>query len=105
MHRRAGLVLTLSLVAGCGADNPAIERVHGSADSVTLEVTTDTCNAHPMASVEESARQVRISLTANRSWGDDDCADSVLVTLTAPLGTRAVIDSATDRRLEVLPPG
>ena len=52
---------------------------------------------------EKSDAEVRVLLTANRSWGDADCADSVVVTLASPLGTRAVVDGATDRRVEVLP--
>lgn len=101
---RALLVLVgVVLLAGCGSDTPAAEAVYGSPDSAQLEVTTGDCNAHPTATVEEADAEVRIRLRANRSWGDAQCADSVVITLAAPLGTRAVYDEATDGRLEVLP--
>lgn len=106
-HVRAavlGLVLTGTVVlGGCGADTPRILEAHGDPESVELSFSADSCNAHPTADVEESDTEVRVVLTANRSWGDADCADSVVVRLAAPLGTRAVVDGATDRRIEVLP--
>lgn len=92
------------LLGGCGADTPRVQEVHGHPESAQLEVTADTCNAHPTASVEETDAEVRVLLKANRSWGDADCADSVVVTLSSVLGRRAVVDAATDERLEVLPP-
>lgn len=102
---RAGFALaTVVLVAACGSDTPAVDAAYGSPDSVTLELSTDTCNAHPNAIVDEEGDEVRVSLRAQRSWGDADCADSVRVTLAAPLGSRAVIDTSTGRELEVLPP-
>ncbi|WP_392545115.1 hypothetical protein [Oryzobacter telluris] len=96
--------LLMMTTAACGSDTPRIETVHGTADSPRLVVGVDDCNAHPTATVEESEAEVRILVHANRSWGDPDCADSVAVTLDRPLGTRAVVDAATDRRVEVLPP-
>ncbi len=99
-----GLVLTATVaLGGCGSDTPRVQQVRGHPESAELEVTADSCNAHPTATVEESDTEVRVVLTANRSWGDADCADSVLVRLASPLGTRAVVDGATDRRVEVLP--
>lgn len=101
---RALLVLVgVVLLGACGSDTPAAEAVYGSADSTRLEITTGDCNAHPTATVEEADAEVRVLLRANRSWGDAQCADSVVVTLGAPLGNRAVVDEATDERLEVLP--
>ena len=107
--RRARLVSALGallavtvLAGGCGSDTPRVQEVRGHLDSAELELTADSCNAHPTATVEESDAEVRVLLTANRSWGDADCADAVVVTLAAPLGTRAVVDAATDRRVEVL---
>lgn len=100
----AALVLGgVVLLGGCGSDTPRVQQVRGHPESAELEVTADSCNAHPTATVEESETEVRVLLTAQRSWGDADCADSVVVPLASPLGTRAVVDGATDRRVEVLP--
>ncbi|WP_377643526.1 hypothetical protein [Oryzobacter terrae] len=107
---RAGLAALAALavaggvaLGGCGADTPRVQLVRGHPDSAELEVTADSCNAHPSAAVEESDAEVRVLLTANRSWGDAECADSVVVRLASPLGTRAVVDAATGRRVDVLP--
>ena len=98
-----GVLLAVTvLTGGCGSDTPRVQQVRGDPDSAELEVTADSCNAHPTATVEESDAEVRVLLTANRSWGDADCADAVVVTLAAPLGTGAVVDAANDRRVEVL---
>ena len=100
----AGVVVAAALAA-CGADTPRITEARGEPTSSRLVLTADTCNAHPSASVEESPEEVRVLLRASRSWGDADCEDSVVVTLAAPLGSRTVVDAATDERVEVLPPG
>lgn len=96
--------LGLAVLAGCGSDTPRITEVAGEPGSARLVVTADTCNAHPGASVEESASSVRILLRASRSWGDAECADSVVVELDAPLGSRAVVDGATGETVEVTAP-
>ena len=98
-----GVLLAVTvLTGGCGSDTPRVQEVRGDPDSAELEVTADSCNAHPTAAVEESDTEVRVLLTANRSWGTPTARDAVVVTLAAPLGTRAVVDGATDRRVEVL---
>lgn len=94
----------LVLLGGCGADIPQVTTAHGERGSPRLELVADTCNAHPTAEVEELDDEVRVLLGVSRSWGDADCADSVVVTLARALGTRAVVDASTDRRVEVLPP-
>ena len=97
------LVAGTVLLAGCGSDTPRVTEARGHPESTRLVVSGDTCNAHPSASVEESDRQVRVLLRASRSWGDADCAATVVITLASPRGTRAVVDGATDERVEVLP--
>lgn len=103
-RRIAFLLASSLLLAGCGSDTPRVTAAHGARDSATLELVADTCNAHPTAEVEERDDEVRVLLGVSRSWGDADCADSVVVTLARALGTRAVVDASTDRRVEVFPP-
>ena len=105
MTRAGAAIVVAGALAACGADTPRITEARGEPASPRLVLRADTCNAHPGATVEESPTQVRVLLRASRSWGDADCEDSVVVTLAAPLGSRTVVDAATDERVEVLPPG
>ena len=53
----------------------------------------------------ESEAQVRVQVTSGRWLGRNagDCADGVVVTLNAPLGTRTVVDQSTGQTVEVSP--
>lgn len=93
------------LVAGCGGDAPSIVIVYGNPDSSRIEVGVDVCNRNPSVNAEETTEEVRLTATADELSGDgeDDCRDSVDLTLKAPLGDRIVVDDSTGEQVEVAP--
>ena len=98
-------LLGVLLVAGCGGDAPSIVIVYGDPESTRLEVGVDTCNRNPSVDAEETTEEVRLTATADEPSGDgeDDCRDSVDLTLETPLGDRIVVDDSTDEQVEVAP--
>jgi hypothetical protein len=98
-------LILLVVCSGCGSDAPSIVIVYGDPDSTQLEVGVDVCNRNPSVDAEETAEEVRLTATADEPSGDgeDDCRDSVVLTLEAPLGDRVVIDESTGERVEVAP--
>ncbi len=65
----------------------------------------DVCNRNPSVDAEETTEEVRLTATADELSGDgeDDCRDSVDLTLEAPLGDRIVVDDSTGEQVEVAP--
>lgn len=92
-------------MAGCGGDAPSIVIVYGNPDSSRIEVGVDVCNRNPSVNAEETTEEVRLTATADELSGDgeDDCRDSVDLTLKAPLGDRIVVDDSTGEQVEVAP--
>jgi hypothetical protein len=78
---------------------------YGDPASTRLEVNVASCNENPTAEVVESDTEVRVQVTSGRWLGRnaDDCADGVVVTLNAPLGTRTVVDETSGQTVEVSP--
>ena len=104
--RRLGSTCGLSvmlLLAACGSTGPEILAVYGDPQSRTLEVSVGVCDAELSADVEETAEEVRISVTAEDATTVADCADYTVVTLDEDLGTRRVINSRTGEQLDVEP--
>ena len=98
-------LLGVVLVAGCGADAPSIVIVYGDPESTKLEVGVDVCNRNPVVDAEETTEEVRLTATADEPSGDgeNDCRDSVDLTLETPLGDRIVVDESTGEQVEVAP--
>lgn len=97
--------LALLMLAGCGADEPAVVTVYGDPESTRLEVSVDTCNRNPVVTVEETSDEVHLTVAADEPSGDgvDDCMDGAVVSLDAPLGDRTVVDDSTGERVDVNP--
>lgn len=100
--------LTVSLLmalAGCASDAPRIVEAYGDPASPRLELSVDTCNRTPRATVVESDTEVRITIEADEPSGDGsgDCLDRAEVTLGQPLGRRTVVDEGSDRTVTVRP--
>ena len=78
---------------------------YGDPDSTRLELNVASCNENPTAEAVESDTEVRVRVTSGRWLGRnaDDCADGVVVTLNAPLGTRTVVDQSTGETVAVSP--
>jgi hypothetical protein len=90
---------------GCDGRSRSVFAVYGDAASTRLELNVASCNENPTAEVVESDTEVRVHVTSGRWLGRNasDCADGVVVTLKAPLGTRTVIDQSTGQAVEVSP--
>jgi hypothetical protein len=104
--RVAVLTASILMATACSSSwSPKILAVHGDAGSTRLDLAVDTCNQDPQVTVVESPTEVRLTAKAEGSGrSGDDCLDSVHVTLSEPLGDRAVIDNATDLELTLSPP-
>ena len=78
---------------------------YGDPESTRLQLNVASCNENPTAKVVESNTEVRVEVTSARWLGRnaDDCADGVIVSLDAPLGTRTVVDQSTVETVEVSP--
>ena len=98
------MLLGLPLVA-CGSETLVVQELHGDPKSTLLDMGVSTCNRDPWVEIEETSDEVRLTVHGEEATGTgtDDCQDGVKVTLEAPLGTRTVVDTATDEALEVLP--
>jgi hypothetical protein len=92
-------------LAACGSETLVVNEIYGDPTSTQLEMGVSTCNRDPWVEIEETSDEVRLTVHAEETsdTGSGDCQDGVKVTLEAPLGTRTVVDTATDEALEVLP--
>lgn len=96
----ASLVVLGLALAGCTSERDAnIKDVHMAPGETRIRLLVDTCNARHKSHVVESSTEVRVTVRA-RNEENGDCADAVEITLTAPLGTRPLIDESDD---EVVP--
>lgn len=95
------------VVGSCaGTEQRAISEVTAQAESSELSVGIDSCNLNPIVDVVESTTEVRLEARVGRSFlsSEDDCRDSVKVTLDNPLGSRTVIDESSDKAVPITPP-
>lgn len=109
LQRTAGAIAVGACVllasTGCDGRSRSVFAAYGDAESTRLELNVASCNENPTAEVVESDTEVRVQVTSGRWLGRnaDDCADGVVVTLKAPLGTRTVVDQSTGQTVEVSP--
>ena len=107
-RRIAVLVSALVLVcaAGCDGRSRTFFAVYGEPTSTELELNVASCNENLATEVRESATEVRVRVMSDRKLGRDrgDCADSVTVDLSEPLGTRRVVDESSGEVVEVQEP-
>ncbi len=98
--------LVLLCASGCDGRSRSFFAAYGEERSTKLELNVNSCNEKPTAEVEESATEVRVEVMSSRRLGRNggDCADSVTVTLSEPLGTRRVVDESTGEVVEVQRP-
>ena len=98
--------LFLSCVSGCDGRSRSFFAAYGEPASTKLELNVNSCNEKPTAVVEEFATEVRVEVMSDRRLGRNggDCADSVTVTLSEPLGTRRVVDESTGEVVDVQRP-
>jgi hypothetical protein len=109
LRRTPGVIAVVACVflasRGCDGRNRSVFAAYGDPESTRLELNVASCNETPTAKVVESDTEVRVQVTSGRWLGrnGDDCADGVVVTLNAPLGTRTVVDQSTGETVEVSP--
>lgn len=104
MRFPAACAVALALTTSCSSTPAKVFEVYGDADSTELELAVTTCNVDPKVTAEESSTDVRLTVHAELDRNSNDCADSARVILKEPLGSRVVVDEATDAELVVLPP-
>jgi|GEM_PF-1014756 len=93
----------VSVMASCGgAGEAAIRAAYIGADGITLEVGVDTCNADLTTDVVETGAQVEVTVMVENNT-TADCADSIRITLDAPLGDRTLVDGSSGETVDVLP--
>ena len=106
--RTAVLVSALVLVCatGCGGRSRTFFAVHGAPTSTELQLNVNSCNENLATDVSESATEVRVRVMSDRKLGRSggDCADSVTVNLSEPLGTRRVVDDSSGEVVQVQEP-
>jgi hypothetical protein len=108
MRLLAGLAAVL-LTSACSGDGRTEARLseYRVEGSDALRVAVDGCRVDAtVEALEETATEVRILVMRNQplGWfGHSDCADTVLVQLAEPLGSRAVINARSG--VEVPRPG
>ena len=105
----SGLVglLVMAVLGGCddlagpSFSPTSILVAEGDAHSRELAVSLDSCSSRAaQVDVDETLSEVRIS-ARTLSDVDGDCADGATVTLSSPLGDRAVIDESSGDRVAV----
>ena len=103
--RAVPLLFILCLAAGCGGQ-VAVLDAQVDRDTETLRVSVNFCNGTGhRVSVDEDADEVRVSVRVGGGPHEgvrNSCADVLDVPLTRPLGDRTVLDTSTDRPVEVL---
>lgn len=108
-HRSAGAIALgaclLLALTGCDGRSRSVFAAYGDPASTRLQLSVASCNENPTADVVESDTEVGVQVTSGRWSGRnaDDCADGVVVTLKAPLGTRTVVDQSTGQTVELSP--
>ena len=88
---------------GCDGRSRSVFAAYGDPASTRLELNVASCNENPTAEVVASDAEVRVKVKSGHwlSRIAGDCADGVVVTLNAPLGTRTVVDQSTGQAVEV----
>lgn len=80
------------------------QGVSAETQSTSVRLAADACRRQPYsATVSESAKEVRIALSAAAPAGNTAaaCSDLVTVSLKHPIGSRALVDASTGRRVPV----
>jgi hypothetical protein len=100
------VVLAFALVACDGSDEPKRGVVSISTATVgraplTLVLFVSSCHGSPIATVTETTDRVRVRVISTTSKNGPACADAVTLTLSRPLGTRAVEDLSSHKVLAV----
>ena len=112
MQRRArvvvGVAVAASLLAGCsfGSSRGPVRLVEAVlVDSDTITFGVPSCNGTPeVTRLEETSTQVRIEVVATVHRDGDACADSIEVSLAAPLADRELVDITAGGALTVTAP-
>src|SRR5687767_8361904 len=96
MHRPVCFAIACALfVVGCaGAEKVHISLATLAGDGRTLELGVASCGASHTVDVDESADEVRVTVTAE-GGSQNDCMDSVEAVLQEGLDDRRLIDGAT----------
>ena len=88
---------------GCDGRRRFVFADSGHPATTRLKLNVASCNENPTAEVVASDAEVRVKVKSGHwlSRIAGDCADGVVVTLNAPLGTRTVVDQSTGQAVEV----
>lgn len=96
----AALVVLFLVIGVLLPDDAPITEAYVRPDGAQLEVSVGTCNQDPRVTAVETAEEVRLSSNEKLPrGGSNDCQDFDLVTLSAPLGDRPVVDEATGKEV------
>ncbi|WP_345459049.1 hypothetical protein [Nocardioides marinquilinus] len=98
------LVGALAFVASGCSSTVSIIEARGEAGSATVRLVVASCHQDPVAEVEETGTEIRISIKPQRGGNGDECADALTVTLDEPVGDRALVDGDTGGRVRLKPP-
>jgi hypothetical protein len=105
--RRLVLGCAVAVVFAGGAcsseTHPRVTRAYGTTTSTELTLNIDSCHQHPKVDADESASEIRLTVTADAD-NSDDCGDIARVTLDDPVGERSIIDTATGEPLDLVTP-
>lgn len=88
-----GALLLLATVAGCGSGRVTLPRDVVSVDGARIAVH-DNCHDDPELHVVEGDLTIEIEFSVAAETGGD-CFSCTIVPLDAPVGDRAVVDTAT----------
>lgn len=89
----------VSLAVGEPERIPTAIQEHAVSDGNTLQLGLATCNGDAeLTKLDETSTEVRLLVVADKpDRNGDDCSDGMTITLSAPLGTRNVLDAATGK--------
>ena len=104
------LLLLGYVLTACAAPAPATavsfhEGLVATVDSTMITLSADACQRQPYDSrIVESAKEVRVTLTALPPAGDaaPACSDLVVARLSKPIGDRALVDASTGRQVHLI---
>lgn len=103
--RLAALALVaVTACSGGGTREAAVIEATVEEDGRTLYLGVASCNGDLAYSVDETGPDVRLAVRTTDEPDGPACMDQVTLTLQDELGSRRLIDGATDEPVEVQPP-
>lgn len=91
------LLLCMSAGSCSLTQQRGINEAVGDTESTELELGIASCHRQPTVEVVETTTEVRLEARVTTSFmgSEDECSDSVTITLSEALGSRRLVDSST----------